>query len=258
MGSRSVADLTVPLLVVVVVALVARWRSARRAAMAGEGGLLLSGNGFFALPRRLRLREFRNVILADSRGTTEVDVIVVGNAGVFVVEEKDFNAWIFGEEADEAWTAHYFDGSTYPFQNPLRQNFRHVKVVQEQLGLAPELVKSIVSFTGDCEFMRPMPPNVVRGSYRAVVANAAGILLTDTEVQSICQSLQKFELASTPAAFDDHVAHLKARFSSTTTCPKCGNDLVVRHSRGAPASDPGFWGCRGFPRCRYTRKLDVT
>jgi predicted RNA-binding Zn-ribbon protein involved in translation (DUF1610 family) len=251
------ADLIVPLLVVVAVALLARWRRPRGTLTFGDDGRAFSGRGFYALPRRLRLREFRNVILADRRGTTEVDIIVVGNAGVFVVELKDYNAWIFGEEADEMWTARYSDGSTYQFQNPLRQNFRHVKVVQDQLGLSPEVVQSVVSFTGDCKFMKPMPPNVVRGSYRGLIEGAGGILLTDTQVHSICSSLEKREAASTAAACDGHVAQLNARFSSTTTCPKCGNALVIRHSRNAPANDAGFLACRGFPHCRYTRHIDA-
>src|SRR5262249_31836704 len=34
--------------------------------------------GFLSAPRRIRLFDFNNVIIADERGTTEVDVIVVG------------------------------------------------------------------------------------------------------------------------------------------------------------------------------------
>ena len=251
------ADLVVPLLVVIAMALAARWRRPRWTPTFGEAGRAVSGRGVFSRPRRLRLREFRNVILADRRGTTEVDIIVVGNAGVFVVERKEYNAWIFGEEADDMWTARYRDSSTHRFQNPLRQNFRHVMVVQEQLGLSPGIVQSIVSFTGNCKFMKPMPPNVVRGSYLGPIVDARGILLTDPQVQSICSSLEKLEAASTAAAFDGHVARLHARFSSTTTCPKCGNALVVRHARNALAGDAGFLACRGFPRCRYTRHIDA-
>lgn len=247
------ADFVVPIVIVLALVLV---RS--RARLATTSGFLRSGREFLASPRQLKLREFKNVIVADQRGTTEIDVIVVGNAGVFVVELKDFNAWIFGGEQDEMWTASYSDRSTHQFQNPLRQNFRHMKALQERLSLAPEIVQSVVSFTGNCEFKRPMPPNVVLGSYRGMIANAVGIRLTDAEVQRISTSLEELEVASTDAALDGHVADLHARFSSTTTCPKCGDALVIRHSRSAPADDPGFFGCRGFPRCRYTRHIDAT
>ncbi len=248
----DMADFVVPLVIVLALVLVLGWRRARRATTIGG-----SGREFLASPRQLKLREFKNVIVADQRGTTEIDVIVVGNSGVFVVELKDFNAWIFGEEQDEMWTASYRDKSTHQFQNPLRQNFRHMKALQERLRLAPEIVQSVVSFTGNCEFKRPMPPNVVRGSYRGMIENAIGIRLTDTEVQRICTSLEALEMASTDAELDGHVAGLSVRFSSTTTCPKCGDALVIRRSRSAPADDAGFLGCRGFPRCRYTRNIDA-
>lgn len=40
-------------------------------------------------------------------------------------------------------------------------------------------------------------------------------------------------------------------------CPRCGNDLVLRTAkRGKPAGSQ-FWGCEGYPSCRYTRSHDV-
>ncbi len=53
-----------------------------------------------SVPRGLKLVGFRNVIVPDERGTTEIDAVFVGNAGVFVIEAKEYNAWIFGAEGD--------------------------------------------------------------------------------------------------------------------------------------------------------------
>lgn len=36
------------------------------------------------------------------------------------------------------------------------------------------------------------------------------------------------------------------------TCPKCGNDMVKRTARKGANAGNDFWGCRGFPQCRYT------
>lgn len=37
-------------------------------------------------------------------------------------------------------------------------------------------------------------------------------------------------------------------------CPQCGGDLVVREAtRGVHAGEK-FWGCSGFPNCKYTEK----
>lgn len=35
--------------------------------------------------------------------------------------------------------------------------------------------------------------------------------------------------------------------SVQTSCPRCGRELVLRKGRAGP-----FWGCSGFPRCRFT------
>jgi hypothetical protein len=218
-------------------------------------GVAQQERGFLSVPRRHRLFDYKSVIVADERGTTEIDVIVVGNSGVFVVELKDFNAWIFGSEDDEQWTACYFDKSRHQFQNPLRQNFRHIKALQARLGLRQEVFQSVVAFTGNCELKTPMPSTVVMGSYRRVVESAEGIKLTDAEVMRVCQVLEVLEAASTNDALDAHVADLKVRYSSTTTCPKCGAALVARRARNAAVDEPGFLGCQSYPRCRYTRQL---
>jgi hypothetical protein len=217
-----------------------------------------SEQGFLAASKRLRLFEFMNVIVADERGSTEIDVIVVGNAGVFVIEIKDFNAWVFGNEHDEKWTAVYPDQSKHPFPNPLRQNFRHLKALETRLAIPPESFQSIVAFTGRCELKTPMPRNVITGDYRSLIESAGGITLTDSEVIRICHALDALKASSTPAALETHVAELKARYSSTTNCPKCGAALVERRSRKATATEAPFLGCKAFPRCRYTRPLDAT
>jgi Nuclease-related domain len=52
-------------------------------------------------------QRFAGLIVRDERGTTEIDEVLVTPAGVFVIEKKDFNAWIFGNKDDEYWTAVY-------------------------------------------------------------------------------------------------------------------------------------------------------
>src|SRR5437867_2230891 len=74
-------------------------------------------------------RRYCGLIVPDERGTTEVDEIVVTPAGVFVVEKKDYGGWIYGKEDDENWTAVYPNREKHRFQNPIRQNYRHIKAL---------------------------------------------------------------------------------------------------------------------------------
>lgn len=39
---------------------------------------------------------------------------------------------------------------------------------------------------------------------------------------------------------------------TTPSCPNCGIKLVSRTSRKGHNAGHSFWGCRNFPRCRYT------
>lgn len=41
-----------------------------------------------------------------------------------------------------------------------------------------------------------------------------------------------------------------------TTCPKCGNNLVLRTARIGSRAGQKFYGCSTFPACRYILSLD--
>lgn len=49
-----------------------------------------------------------------------------------------------------------------------------------------------------------------------------------------------------------HVSGLRERHGGNTR-PKCGSALVLRTARNRPNAGGSFFGCCGFPKCRYTR-----
>jgi hypothetical protein len=74
-----------------------------------------------------------NDLLLPSKGSldvTQIDHIVVSNYGIFCIETKSYQGWIFGNANQEYWTQviyHY----KKRFYNPLRQNYAHVKAIEE-------------------------------------------------------------------------------------------------------------------------------
>lgn len=52
-------------------------------------------------------------------------------------------------------------GRKFKLQNPLRQNYRHVKAISEFLEIEEDRLHSLVMFWGECEFKTPMPANVM-------------------------------------------------------------------------------------------------
>src|SRR5262245_49165760 len=80
--------------------------------------------GVMMLPRTKDYRHFKRILVPTSRGTSEIDHLIVSRFGLFVIELKDHSGWIFGDENDAYWTAVYFR-KKFSFQNPLRQNYGH-------------------------------------------------------------------------------------------------------------------------------------
>lgn len=101
-----------------------------------------------------------NVTLPLENGTTQIDHILISRYGVFVIETKHYKGWIFGNARSPIWTQVLFKRK-YKFQNPLHQNYKHMKSVQSLLNfLAPEDVRPAVVFTGEAEFQTPRPDGV--------------------------------------------------------------------------------------------------
>jgi hypothetical protein len=92
-------------------------------------------------------------------GTTQVDHILVSNFGIFVIETKNMSGWIFGSEHQAKWTQ-TIHRSKYPFQNPIRQNYKHTKTLAHLLNMPHERFHSVVVFTSNAELKTKMPNNV--------------------------------------------------------------------------------------------------
>jgi restriction system protein len=97
-----------------------------------------------------RYRRIHNVILQARNGTTQIDHVVVSTYGLFVIETKNMDGWIFGSAEQEMWTKQLFR-KKFKFQNPLRQNYRHTRCLAEFLNLDHDLLHSVVFFIGNVE-----------------------------------------------------------------------------------------------------------
>jgi predicted RNA-binding Zn-ribbon protein involved in translation (DUF1610 family) len=192
-----------------------------------------------------------NLTLPTKNGTTQIDHVVVSRYGIFVIEAKNIDGWIFGDEHAPQWTV-VKPGRKFRFQNPLRQNHRHVKAIAEFLGVEEDRLHSLVMFWGECEFKTEMPRNVMLTGYTSYIKSFDLVLFTDAEVASAVEALKTGALPKTWATRQAHLASLRERHGSTTTCPKCGSALVLRTAKSGANAGGRFFGCSGFPRCRHT------
>ncbi len=211
-----------------------------------------------------------DVYLPVEGGTTQVDHIVVSRYGVFVVETKNYTGWIFANGDSPKWTQTiYHEKNT--FQNPSRQNYKHICAMSENLGLPKEYIHGVVAFTGDCEFKTPMPAGVVYSRKAAdYIRSFSAPILKDKEVAEISEAIKLWNSSVSSEQRASHVSNLrKAHPNPNTlnpptqtphpntlnpqtqtpspTCPRCGRPMVLRTNR---KTGDQFWGCSAYPSCR--------
>lgn len=115
------------------------------------------------LERRLDKKNYKlikDVLLPTEDGTTQIDHIVVSKYGIFVIETKNISNWIFANNG-RFWTQKIFK-KNYTFQNPLHQNYKHIKTLEELLGCEENIFSNTIVFSGDCEFKTDVPVGVVK------------------------------------------------------------------------------------------------
>ena len=198
-----------------------------------------------------------NVTLPTPDGTTQIDHIFVSEFGVFVVETKNMKGWIFGGENQAQWTQQIYKVKN-KFQNPLRQNYKHVKTLESALEIPPEAIKSVIAFMGESKFKTNMPSNVTHGSgYVRYIKSFNVPILSQEQVQSVVAQIQSGRLEPSRATDKEHVQQLKSRKSASADkiCPRCGKSMVLRTAKKGANSGNKFWGCSGYPACRTVQEL---
>ena len=104
---------------------------------------------------------FNDVLLPSGHGTTQIDHILVSPGGVFLIETKDMNGWVFGSPGQKRWTQSFAAGrwsrmagiksKQFTFYNPLLQNEGHAKALVNLGIVGLWSLRPIVVFVGGAE-----------------------------------------------------------------------------------------------------------
>jgi len=137
----------------------------------------------------------KDVTLPTKDGSTQIDHVVVSTFGIFVVETKNMQGWIFGSENQRQWNQTIFRHKV-KFQNPLRQNYKHIKTLEHLLGCNKEIFHSVVVFVGNCKFKTDMPQNVtkVHGCIRYIKQFQEEVL-TANECHEIIETINNIKFS---------------------------------------------------------------
>ena len=213
------------------------------------------------LTRQLDKRVYhliKNVTLPTEDGTTQIDHILVSKYGVFVIETKNMKGWIFGSANQKRWTQRIYKHSS-KFQNPIHQNYKHLKTLEAGLEISGDSIFSVIVFIGDCTFKTEMPRNVTvaRGCIDFIKSKTEEIL-TQQQVKQAISKIESGRLQPSLKTNREHVRHVREIVKSKSnekSCPRCGSDMVIRDVKKGANAGSKFYGCSTFPKCRAMSKI---
>ena len=76
---------------------------------------------------------------------TELDIIMISTKGIYVVENKNYSGWIFGDEQSKNW-CETLKGKKFFFYNPVKQNKSHIKNLEKVLNIGEDKYISLITF----------------------------------------------------------------------------------------------------------------
>lgn len=92
-----------------------------------------------------------NVYIPYKGKTSEIDVLLIHEKGIFVFESKNYSGWIFGSLENRYWTQCLPNKQKSRFYNPMMQNKTHIKAVSQFLNMDISQFTSYIIFSQRCE-----------------------------------------------------------------------------------------------------------
>ena len=209
------------------------------------------------------------LINTENGNTSQIDLVVINDFGVFVIEVKNYNSnsKIYGDGTKREWY-YYLGGKKYNFYNPLMQNKKHIEYLKKICANFSDIpFYSVVLIF--CEDFKVKNINNMNG-INTVLCNsipslfkAFGILekqsmkLISREEQIFIYEYIKTQQVEGKEARIEHVKSVKNykdildKENDKKICPFCKTELVLRNGKyGA------FYGCTNYPNCKYTLKIN--
>jgi hypothetical protein len=154
-----------------------------------------------------------NVTFPIENGTTQIDHILLTEAGIFVIETKHYSGWIFGNPRDDKWTQAIYRKKSR-FQNPLHQNYLHLKTVQALFKLPGSAFIGVVVFTGSAEFKTDLGPSVILlDQLLGFVEQRREQVLDERQMAYIVGRIEMKRLERSTETDEYHLNHVRSRIS---------------------------------------------
>lgn len=184
--------------------------------------------------------------------------MIVSVYGIFVVETKNYQGWIYGNEIDRQWTQVIYK-KRQQFYNSIKQNHGHIKALK---GMLPEYRHipfiSIINFSPKATLKEIKIHSshvyvVYTHRVNSVIKSIKAPVLSNSELLSITERIQQ---QTNKTLSSEHTMNMRNQRSGRNAaitegiCPNCTGQLV---NRTGPYGD--FLGCSNYPKCRFNSKL---
>jgi hypothetical protein len=152
-----------------------------------------------------------NVTLPTENGTTQIDHILIADTGIFVIETKHYKGWIYGNPSEATWTQVVFKLKS-GFQNPLRQNYGHLKTLQALFNLPDDNFLSVVVFSGEADFKSFLGDSVFKlGELSGYLAKPRPVVFDERKIAYIVGRIEMKRLRRSIETDEYHVNSLRKR-----------------------------------------------
>ncbi len=214
----------------------------------GKAGEYHVKNELKKLPKEKYLI-LNDIMIYSGNNTHQIDHIVVSEYGIFVIETKQYNGYIVGNEYDKKWK----QNNKYYINNPIHQNYGHVKALENLLCIDNNKFIPIICIPSTARL------KVKSNSYVLRIYELNKIILSYKEI--ILDNYKEiYEKISTLNVEDkrereNHIKYVKTikkiKFSNKENiCPKCGGKIIKRNGKYGK-----FYGCSNFPKCKFTKQI---
>lgn len=182
--------------------------------------------------------------------THQIDHVVISKYGIFVIETKQYNGYIKGNDYDKRWLIKNGKKKIY-VNNPLHQNYGHVKSLEEILNLPEEKFISLVCIPSRAT-LSVKSNNVTRiydlldkiTSYKEeVIGNPNELYEIINNLNITDKNERKNHVRNAKLIKNNKDEEFKDR------CPRCGGELIKRNGKYGE-----FMGCSNFPKCRFVKQ----
>lgn len=187
--------------------------------------------------------------------TTEVDVLLLHTSGIYVFEalspygEFPYHSFILFSDRCKLKKIHLASSkAAVMHRSGVREGVRR-RASETGMVLDAQQIQQIYQklypYTQVSELAKQLHIKQIQKKYAS--AKQAGPAAIEHKAPP--------ETKIPDSSMQNTAAQNAAANSNPPICPRCGKLLVLRVARSGAHAGQSFWGCSGFPKCRYTRQI---